>query len=74
MVSTQDSGSGNAVIPSTGGVATQKPERQTSETRGHGDTETAETGCVDQLLTGGAEETRARGASPVLTASSLGTL
>ena len=34
MVSTQDSGSGNAVIPSTGGVATQKPERQTSETRG----------------------------------------
>ena len=34
MVSTADSGSGNAVIPSTGAVATQKPERQTEETRG----------------------------------------
>ena len=39
MVSTQ-----TPVIPNTGGLETQKPERETGR---------AGTGCVDQLLTGG---------------------
>ena len=54
MVSTQDSRvkSPTPVIPNTGGLATQKPERETDFR--DGETGRAGTGCVDQLLlTGG---------------------